>query len=71
MEKFFLITNVSGQKYWSKLVTECNCPSLGVYARAIKLTGGPIYVNRRGGWFPMNAAKTIHETVEAENFPVE
>ena len=67
MDKYYLITNVSGQKYWNRLVTIDTAP--GYLKTAINLTGQPIYVNERGGWFPMSAAKVVHEVIESNKFP--
>lgn len=66
MKTFCLITNISGFKYWSYLLTASADP---IYKRMIKKYG-PIYVNDKGGWFDAKSVKTIHKTVIQKNFPI-
>lgn len=67
-ETFYLITNVSGQTYWSYIGDVFN--TLGYHLAAVKKYGR-IYINRNGGWFPSSAVKTIHKTVKQKDFPPE
>lgn len=68
MREYFLITNVSGMKYWSYLGTKHN--TSGQYAAMVKKYGD-IYINDKGGWMPKNCAVTIHETRTQKDFPKE
>ncbi len=66
METYYLITNVSGMKYWSYLGTKHN--TSGQHAQMVK-KHGDIYINARGGWMPKDCAETIHETCKSKTFP--
>ena len=66
MKTFLLITNVSGFKYWSYLLTSSTDP---IYKRMIRKYGA-IYVNDKGGWFDTKAIVTIHKSVKAKHFPI-
>ncbi len=66
MKTFCLITNISGCKYWSYLLTSSTDP---IYSRMIRKYGA-IYVNDKGGWFDAKSVKTIHKIVTQKNFPI-
>lgn len=66
MTKYFLITNIMGQKYWSYLGTKHN--TTGTHARMVEKYGD-IYINDKGGWFHAACVQTIHRTVEQFAFP--
>ena len=66
MKTYYLITNVSGNKYWSYLGTRYN--TNGIHASMVKKYGN-IYINQSGGWFDETAVKTVHKIVRQKNFP--
>lgn len=64
--KYYLITNISGQQYWSYKGNKYN--TNGFLLDAV-LKYGDIYINSKGGWFPKDCIKTIDKIIESENFP--
>lgn len=68
---YYLITNVSGCKYWSYKVTHHDASYLSPrYVNAITKYG-PIYINRVGGWMPMSPKDIIHKMIVSDKFPDE
>ena len=67
-DQYFLITNLSGVKYWSLLGTKSN--TIGFNREALA-KHGEIYTNANGGWFPKSAIKTIHAVAFGDSFPQE
>ena len=71
MRKFYLITNISGLTYWSYKATKEAVSWLSpMFAKAV-LKYGTIYINRNGGWMPIDCVSKILRTVEQMDFPPE
>lgn len=66
METYYLITNTSGMKYWSRYVNKYNATEQ--QARLVA-RHGCIYENDKGGYFTPNCVREVHKIVIAKNFP--
>ena len=66
LKTFYLITNISGMKYWSYLGTPENNWG-GNETMAAKY--GEIYINDCGGWFNRESIRECHAIVTQLDFP--
>ena len=63
---YFLITNVSGMRYWSYLGTKHN--TVGNLRLMVEKHGN-IYVNDKGGFFTQSCVKEVHTVLIQDHFP--
>lgn len=68
---YYLITNTSGCTYWSFKADATNFRKLttDMFQVAAILKHGPIFINRKGGWFPESCVSEIIKTVDQIEFP--
>jgi hypothetical protein len=71
MKLFYLIRNISDCTYWSCRLTkhDLNFVHQQSHYKEAVLKHGPIYVNRKGGWFPESCVEETIRTEMAADFP--
>jgi hypothetical protein len=55
-------------KYWSYRV-DANSTNVSPFYLAVVAKHGSIYVNRMGGWMPVECADIVHKSVVSDKFP--